>query len=117
MLIGIPGIDEETFKDLLDGNEELFISLISSFVSTTPSAISKLTNVSKETLPDYAKNIHGLKGACANICAEEARNMAFSLEQKSRDGDLDGVLAENGRFLKYLGELTGNLEKWLKNHQ
>ncbi|MCL1958777.1 MAG: Hpt domain-containing protein [Spirochaetes bacterium] len=117
MLIGIPGIDEETFKDLLDGNKELFISLVNSFVNKTPSTISKLTPISKETLPEYAKNIHGLKGACANICAQEAKKMAFNLEQKSKTGDLDGVLTENEKFLKYMEELIGNLEKWLKNHQ
>lgn len=117
MPIGINGIDEEIFKDLLDSDEELFISLISSFVNKTPSVISKLASVSKETLPDYAKYIHSLKGACANICAEEARKMAFSLEQKSKDGDLNGVLAENKHFLEYMEELMGNLQKWLKSHQ
>jgi len=117
MLIEIPGIDETAFKDLLDGNEELFISLISSFINKTPSAISKLTPITQETLPEYARNIHGLKGACANICAEEARKMALSLEQKAKNGDLNGVLAENGDFLKYLDELMGNLQKWLKNRK
>jgi len=117
MLIEIPGIDEEIFKSLLDSDEELFKSLISSFINKMPAVLNKLAVVSKETLPDYAKNIHGLKGACANICAEEARKTALNLEQKSKAGDLDGVLAENRHFLNYMGELIGNLEKWLKNHQ
>ena len=116
MAIGIPGIDEGIFNDLLDGDEELFVSLLTSFTNRTPSILSKLATVSKETLPDYANTVHGVKGACANVCAEEARKMAFSLEQKSRAGDLAGVLAENGPFLKYMEELIGKLKDWLKNH-
>jgi HPt (histidine-containing phosphotransfer) domain-containing protein len=115
MAINIPGIDENIFRDLLDGDEELYGSLLGSFVGKTPLVLSKLTVVTKETLPDYATTVHGLKGACANICAEEARKMALSLEQKSRAGDLAGVLAENGPFLKYMEDLVGKLQNWLKN--
>jgi len=117
MAIGIPGVDEGIFNDLMDGDEELYLSVLSSFVSKTPSVVNKLKDVSNETLGDYATRIHGFKGACANICAEEARKMAFSLEQKSRDGDLAGVLAENGPFLKYIEDLMVKLEDWLKKRQ
>lgn len=116
MAIGIKGIDEGVFKELLDSDEDLFISLLNSFVSKTPSVLGKLATVTRETLTDYAKNVHGLKGACANICAEEARKMAFSLEQKSRAGDFDGVMAENGPFLNYMQELMDRLQDWLKKH-
>jgi len=115
MAIGIPGIDEGTFQDLMDGDVGLYVSVLRSFVSKTPDVLTSLAAVSKETLADYANNIHALKGACANICAEEARKMAFSLEQKSRAGDLAGVLAENGPFIKYLEDLMGKLQNWLKN--
>jgi len=117
MAIGVPGIDEAIFNDLLDGDVDLYVSLLTSFVGKTPSVLSKLATVSKETLPDYSTTVHGLKGACANICAEEARKAALKLEQMSRAGDLAGVLAENDAFLKYVEELTGRLQDWLKKHQ
>lgn len=117
MALGIPGIDEKAFDDLLDCDEELFATLVTSFVGKTPSVLSKLAVVSEETLADYAKIVHGLKGACANVCAEEAKNMALSLERKSRAGDLAGVQAENGPFLKHVEELTVNLRNWLEKHK
>jgi HPt (histidine-containing phosphotransfer) domain-containing protein len=117
MALGIPGIDEGTFQDLMDSDEELYGSVLSSFVSTTPAVLSKLAAVTKETLADYANNVHGFKGACAAICAEEARKMALSLEQKSRAGDFAGVQAGNEPFLKYVEDLMVKLQDWLKNHQ
>jgi HPt (histidine-containing phosphotransfer) domain-containing protein len=116
MAINIPGVDEGVFNDLFDGDEELFISVLHSFVDRTPAVLKKLATVSKETLLDYANNIHALKGACANICAEEARKTALKLETLSRNGDLDGVLAGNEAFLKYIEGLLVTLQNWLKNH-
>jgi len=117
MTIGIQGVDEGCFKDLMDGDIDLFVSVLTSFVEKTPSVINKLKTVSNETLADYATTVHGFKGALANICAEEARKMAYNLEEKSRAGDLAGVLAENGPFLKYVEGLMVRLNDWLKNHQ
>jgi HPt (histidine-containing phosphotransfer) domain-containing protein len=117
MTIGIPGIDEGNFNSFMNGDEELYVSVLSSFIDTTPSALSKLVTVSKETLADYAINIHGFKCACAAICAEEAQKMAFSLEQKARSGDLAGVQAENSTFLKYVEDLMLKLKDWYGKHK
>ena len=116
MALGIQGVDEESFNNLMDGDEALYISILSSFLSKTPEVLTKLAAVTEETLGEYSKTVHGLKGACANVCAEEARKMAFSLEQKSRAGDWAGVQAENEPFLKYVEELMVRLRDWLKKH-
>jgi len=117
MAIGVPGIDEGIFNDLMDGDEELYASVLSSFIDKTPAVLSKLATVSKETLADYATTVHGFKGACANICAEEARKMAYSLEQKGKAGDWAGVQAENGPFLKYVENLMPKLKDWYSKHK
>jgi len=116
MAIGVPGIDENIFQDLFEGDLDVYKSVIHSFVDKTPSVLTKLSNVTKETLADYATTVHGLKGACATICAEEARKAAFSLEQKSRGGDLNGVLAENKAFIKTVEDLLVSLQNWIKSH-
>jgi len=117
MALNITGVSEETFNDLFDGDEELFLSILHTFVDRTPSVLSKIGSVSNETLPDYANLIHGIRGSCANICAEEAKEAAMRLETMARKGDLSGVLAENGTFLSYMEKLMGNLKKWLENHK
>jgi len=117
MAIGIPGIDEGIFNDLMDGDEDLYSSVLSSFIDKTPAVLAKLATVSKENLADYATTVHGLKGACANICAEEARKKAYNLELKAKAGDLATVLAENGPFLKYVEELMPKLKDWYSKHK
>jgi len=116
MAIGVPGIDESIFQDLFEGDVDVFKSVLHSFIEKTPSVLNKLSAVTKETLADYATTVHGLKGACATICAEEARKAAYSLEQKSRAGDLNGVLAENKAFINKVEELMVSLQNWLKSH-
>jgi HPt (histidine-containing phosphotransfer) domain-containing protein len=116
MAIGIPGEDEQGFLDLFEGDMELYVTILSTFVGKTPGVLTSLRNVSQATLADYTNNIHGLKGACANICAEEARKTALKLEMMAKAGDLSGVLAENEAFLKYMEEFMVRLQSWLKNN-
>jgi len=116
MAIGLKEIDENIFQELYEGDVDVFKSVLHSFIEKTPSVLNKLSAVTKENLADYATTVHGLKGACATICAEEARKAAFSLEQKSRAGDLNGVLAENKVFIKMVEDLLGDLQNWVKGH-
>jgi len=116
MAIGVPGIDENIFQDLFEGDVDVFKSVLHSFIEKTPSVLNKLSAVTKENLADYAITVHGLKGACATICAEEARKAAYNLEQKSRAGDLNGVLAENQAFIKMVEDLLVSLKDWFNSH-
>ncbi|MDR2702288.1 MAG: Hpt domain-containing protein [Spirochaetaceae bacterium] len=117
MALNIPGVDEGVFGDLFDGDEEVYVSVLSSFIDKTPAVLSKLATVSADNLKDYADTVHGLKGACANVCAEEARKMALELEMAAKGGDLAAVQAKNGTFLKYVEDLLPKLKDWYKNHQ
>jgi len=116
MAIGIAGVDEGIFQDLLDGDEELFVTVLRTFVEKMPGSLAKLANPTTETLADYAILVHGVKGACSIICAEELRQKALKLEQLSRAGDLAGVLAGNAPFIKEMEDLVGRAQNWLNNH-
>jgi HPt (histidine-containing phosphotransfer) domain-containing protein len=117
MAIGILGVDEQGFADLFEGDIGLYESIASSFVGKTPGVLNSLRNVSQATLADYTNKIHGLKGACANVCAEEARETALKLEMMAKAGDLSGVLDLNPVFIKYMEDLLIGLGNWLKNHE
>jgi HPt (histidine-containing phosphotransfer) domain-containing protein len=114
MAIGIPGIDEGSFNDLYDGDEEIYTDVLKSFVDKTPAVLDTLKTITAENLKAYADNVHGLKGACANICAEEARKKALDLELTAKKGDLAYCQANNGAFLKYIEDLMPKLKAWLK---
>jgi len=116
MAIGIPGVDEAIFNDLLDGDEDLFKTVLATFVDKTPGSLAKLTNPTKETLEDYRILVHAIKGACATICAEDLRKKAFDLETKAKAGDLAGVQAGNGDLIKDVEEIIEKSKVWLKSH-
>jgi HPt (histidine-containing phosphotransfer) domain-containing protein len=113
--VGIPGVDEQSLLDLFEGNMALYKTVLGFFIEKAPAALDRLRNVSQDTLSDYTNNIHGLKGACANICAEEARKKALELEMTAKAGDLAGVLAGNEPFLKYMEELLAGLQNWIND--
>jgi HPt (histidine-containing phosphotransfer) domain-containing protein len=116
MAIGIPGVDEAVFNDLLDGDEDLFKIVLITFVEKTPISLAKLTNPTTETLGDYRILVHAVKSACANICAEDLKKKAFNLEQLAKAGDLAGVQAGNASFIKEVEEIIEKSKDWLKNH-
>jgi FOG: HPt domain len=116
MAIGIQGVDEGIFQDLLDGDEDLFKTVLSTFVDKTPGSLAKLANPTKETLEDYRILVHAVKGACANICAEELRKKAYDLEMKAKGGDLDGIKAGNAPFIKEVEDMVAKAGNWLKSH-
>ena len=111
--IHIPGIDAETGLALYGGDQEIYTAVLRSFISNVPVLLEKLSNVSAENLNDYAIKVHGLKGICAGIGAETARQAAFNMEKLSKAGDLDAVLAGNKEFLNEIEKLLSAIKTWL----
>jgi HPt (histidine-containing phosphotransfer) domain-containing protein len=114
MPIEIPGIDEQSVLDLYDDDMEVYKTILSSFVNRIPAVIDKMRDVSSETLQDYMIKIHALKGSGGSIGAKETMAAAARLEAMAKNGDLAGVLAENGNFLERVGVLMGEIKKWLE---
>gem|GEM_PF-830826 len=112
--VNIPGIDAEAGTSLYSGEMDIYIAVLKSFSVNIPAAIDKMRNVSEEKLKEYATAVHGLKGSCASIGAEDLRKKAFDLEMKSKSGDLPGVLALNGDLIKDAEELLARIKTWLE---
>jgi CheY-like chemotaxis protein len=114
-VINIPGLNVEQGLEVFGGDTEDYESALSSFVKNAPEVMEKLRGVTKETLPDYAINIHGLKSISGWICAENVRKGAAELEAMAKAGDAAGVLAQNEKFLKdtenFLKDLQALLAK------
>ena len=116
MNIEIPGVDVKKGLLLFEDDEEIYLSVLQSYASSMPEALETLRNVSAETLPKYLIKIHGLKGTSANIGAEDIRAKAKEIEVFAKAGDLDGLLARNGAFVKEVEELLKNINTWIKNN-
>jgi len=113
MVIEIPGVDTEKGLSLYAGSKKVYIPLLRSYVYNTPGILDKLRSVSAENLPDYVISVHGLKGTSAGIGAEALREAALELENTSRAGDLQGVLAKNEKLIASAESLVANIKAWL----
>jgi len=113
MKIDIPGVYEEKVMELYDGDMDIYLPVLRSYVSVIPEALDKMSHVTAENLSEYVVQVHGIKSTSDSIGAEEARKMALDLEAMAKAGDLAGVLAKNGALLQYLKDLLVNIHNWL----
>jgi len=116
MKIEIPGVDTVNGLDLCDGDEEIYLRVLRSYVIDVTEALEKIRSVSVETLKSYTVSVHGIKSTSAAIGAEELRKTAKELEDMAKSGDLNGILAKNDAFLKYTGGIVNNIREWFKKN-
>jgi signal transduction histidine kinase/DNA-binding response OmpR family regulator/HPt (histidine-containing phosphotransfer) domain-containing protein len=111
--INIPGVDEGKIKEMYDGDFDIFLPVLRSYLSVIPEALEKMSHVTGETLPQYTVTVHGVKSTSDSIGAEQARKMALELEMAAKAGDFPLVQAKNGALIQYVTELLTNIQKWL----
>ena len=114
--IEIPDVDTASGLNLCDDDFDIYINSLRIFVSKIPASLEKLRIVSAETINNYAVCVHGVKGMSQYVGAEEVRKMALDLEKKAKASDIDGVLAENDKFILYTEKILSNINNWLITH-
>jgi PAS domain S-box-containing protein len=113
IVIEIPGVDSKKGLSLYAGDTGIYIPLLRSYITNTPTTLEKLKNVTAENLQSYIITVHGLKGTSAGIGVEEIRAQALELENLSRAGDLQGVLARNDKLIADTELIVANIKAWL----
>ena len=114
--IDIPGVDSKKALALYAGDTSVYITLLRSYAANTPTLLEKLKNVSEESLAKYNISVHGLKGSSANIGAEAIREAAFELEKISKEKNLRGVWALNGKLIADTKIIVSNIQAWLDQY-
>ncbi|MCL2007385.1 MAG: ATP-binding protein [Treponema sp.] len=112
--IHIPGVNTKIGLALYGGDIDIYIAVLRAYVPNAINVIDKMRFVSKETLSDYAINVHGLKGISAGIGADKIKVAAQALENKSRSNDLEGVLEGNESILRDAENTVSNIQEWLE---
>jgi signal transduction histidine kinase/DNA-binding response OmpR family regulator len=110
----IPGINMQQAMDQLGDDEEILELTLQSFVDNTPPVLEKLRNYTAEKISDYVITVHGLKGICRNICAEEIAAKAASLEQAGKSGDIDFIKGNNDALIGTVEKLIVDINVWLE---
>jgi HPt (histidine-containing phosphotransfer) domain-containing protein len=116
MELKISGINTELGLSYYDGDLEIYLPLLRSYILNTPASLDKIRTVTFETLKDYAIIIHGLKGTSASIGAEMTREAALNLEALARAGDLNGILANNETFINDTEKIVAGIKEWVDDY-
>jgi signal transduction histidine kinase/AmiR/NasT family two-component response regulator/HPt (histidine-containing phosphotransfer) domain-containing protein len=107
----LEGIDFAAAQNLYNGIA--YVPMLRSFAAHIPSLLDKMALHLESSLPDYAIEAHGLKGACNVICAGEGASLARELELAARAGDLDFVRSRHGELADKIRPLLDRLGVFL----
>jgi PAS domain S-box-containing protein len=105
----IGGIDIAAGIKRFNDMPTIYMDVVKSFVQNTPKFLAELRNVTESTLSGYAVTVHGVKGSCYGICADEAGRMAEALEISAKSGDFARVMAGNETFIGKVETLLAQL--------
>jgi HPt (histidine-containing phosphotransfer) domain-containing protein len=113
-VLNIEGLDAEAGYSRF-GTEDIYKEVLRSFMVYTPDLVEKLRQVEKETLPEYAIAVHGLKGSSYGICANKVGKMAEALEFAAKSENIETVKEKNGDLLREVDSLLSALRALWKD--
>ncbi|MDR1903900.1 MAG: response regulator [Treponema sp.] len=110
----IEGIDLKAGIKRYEG-ETVYLQILRSYTVHTPELLGKLRSLSRETLPEYAITVHGLKGSSYGICAGTIGKQAEELEHAAKAGNYEKVSGENAAFIAKVEAALAALEELLQD--
>jgi signal transduction histidine kinase/CheY-like chemotaxis protein len=113
----IAGINFTTALMLYGNSEAAYIPVLKSFITHTPLLLEKMDIHLESSPPDYAIEVHGLKGVCNAIGANGIAALARELEFAAKEGNFDLVRRKHGTLLKQTLELTEQLKSLLDERE
>ncbi|MDO9510774.1 MAG: Hpt domain-containing protein [Bacteroidales bacterium] len=112
-------IDRATFTGMYENfDKEVVVEIIDIFINEYNDRIATLqANITDNNTDSLYKNAHSIKGVIANFYDDEARDLAYKLEQKGKNGDMSGITEIFVNFKtasrNLLNELTELKESYL----
>jgi HPt (histidine-containing phosphotransfer) domain-containing protein len=109
-----PQIEGFNWQDGLNcfaGDEDVYLSIIRTYVDSTTLLLTRICDVTEETLADYAIRIHGIKGSSYGVRANEIGKQAEKLEHAAKMGNFQLVSQETPFFIKNAQKLLDALSK------
>jgi hypothetical protein len=78
-----------------------------------PALLDKTRNFKNDSPGDYTITVHGIKGSCCGICADDAGRQAAALETAAKNGNAEVILAKNGGFILRMERLAADIARYL----
>ncbi|MDR1309076.1 MAG: response regulator [Deltaproteobacteria bacterium] len=111
----VPGVNLAEGLERLAGDVGLYVEVIEAFVRFTPKVLDQVRGgPTSENLRDYAVAVHGIKGSCFNIGAQDVGVLAEAQEQAAKAGRLDETLAGHRNFVESADGLIGSFRGLLR---
>jgi signal transduction histidine kinase/CheY-like chemotaxis protein/HPt (histidine-containing phosphotransfer) domain-containing protein len=110
---GIDGIDLERALESLEGNRELLLQVIRTYIKHTSDLLDKIASPSAEDLREYSIIVHGIKGSSLSLRADDVASRAAELEDASKNRDIADVLTKHDDFVKTTRRLISDLTAFL----
>ena len=109
----IEGVDFAAGIKRMGNKEAVFIRILSSFAAGMPSLLNNIRHFDLTKIQDYIIIVHGIKGSCYGICANELGRQAEALEMAAKSGDVETVLAKNDGFILHMEKLVRDISKFV----
>jgi signal transduction histidine kinase/DNA-binding NarL/FixJ family response regulator/HPt (histidine-containing phosphotransfer) domain-containing protein len=110
-------VDIEQGLGFFGGDEEIYLGVLRSYVQNTPPLLDQVRNYSKETLPDYAIVVHGIKSSSRSIGSEQVGSLAEELEYAAKAGDFSSVEAKTSELVALVENLVEHLAAVLQEFE
>jgi PAS domain S-box-containing protein len=110
----IDGVNLKAGIERYEG-EAAYLGILRSYMIHTPDLLEKLRSLSRETLPEYAITVHGLKGSSFGICAEGIGKQAEELEHAAKAGNYEKVRDETAAFTEKVEAVLRGIGELLRN--
>jgi CheY-like chemotaxis protein/anti-sigma regulatory factor (Ser/Thr protein kinase) len=109
----IAGLDIKRALKQFRDDEEAYIDVLRSYAANTRDNLDLMTKVSEEKIKDYEVTVHGVKGSCYGICADELGKVAEALEKAAKSGDWEFISKHNSPFIDTARKFISELERMI----
>jgi CheY-like chemotaxis protein len=109
----VKDIDYQRGLGRFGGDEEPYLRVIRTFVKNSPAVLETVKAANLDDLNSYIIAVHGLKGACYGICANEIGDLAKALEFAGKDEDTAFISANNETFVTRITSLFSDISAFL----
>ncbi|MCL2247705.1 MAG: response regulator [Oscillospiraceae bacterium] len=109
----ITDIDYQRGVERFAGDEQAYISVLRTFSKNTPMVLENTRSLDEKDPSAYITAVHGLKGACYGICADEVGDLGKALEFAGADGDFDFISKNNDAFVVRMSSLISELDDFI----
>ena len=106
----IAGLDITCGLERYYGDIEAYLRVLNSYSLAVRDMLEYIKVVDTEKLADYKIKVHGIKGACYDVFADNLADNAKKLEDAAVSGDLEYISTHNSHLVESATELLDEID-------